>query len=125
MKTILTIPPSANRIWRTKFINKSGRVITYKAPDAVNWQEEAAWELKLSAKGEKLPFDKARVETFVYWPDNRKRDAANIEKILMDAIQDAGIVEDDKDIKDHRTVVMGIDREKPRLEIEISRNQGI
>ena len=112
MRTILTIPPSANSQWRIA----NNRI--FKTRLAKDWQEEAAWELKISAKGEKTPFDKIRVTMDVFFPDNRKRDLDNLLKLTGDAIQESGVVRNDADIWEWN-VKKKLDREKPRMEVEI------
>ena len=113
MKTILSIPPSVNHMYgRTRF----GK--TYKTIKGKDWQEEAAWELKISAKGEKTPFDKIKVTMEVFFPDNRNRDIDNLLKLTGDAIQESGVVKNDADIWEWN-VKKNLDREKPRMEVEI------
>src|SRR3990167_3378237 len=114
MKTILSIPPSVNHMYgRTRF----GK--TYKTIKGKDWQEEAAWELKISAKGEKTPFDRIGVTMEVFFPDNRKRDIDNLLKLTGDAIQESGIIKNDSDIMEWRVCKMEPDKLRPRIEVEI------
>jgi len=112
MRIILTIPPSANSQWRIA----NNRI--FKTKEAKSWQEEAAWELKLSARGQKIPLDRIGVTMEVFFPDNRKRDIDNLLKLTGDAIQESGIVKNDADIWAWN-VRKDLDREKPRMEVEI------
>ena len=60
---------------------------------------------------------KVVVRLWYYWPDRRRRDTGNAHKLLLDAMQ--GIVyADDVDVLPQ---VMGaeVDRENPRVEIEV------
>src|SRR3990167_8976272 len=109
---ILTIPPSANSQWRIA----NNRI--FKTQEAWQWQEAAAWEIKLSSKGQKIPFAKIRVTMDVFFPDNRNRDIDNLLKLTGDAIQESGIVKNDADIWEWN-VKKNLDREKPRMELEI------
>lgn len=55
----------------------------------------------------------------LWFPDARKRDAGNYRKCLTDAM--TGIVySDDSQLHDERWIFGGIDREQPRVELEIT-----
>lgn len=74
-----------------------------------NWMEENGW---VTTEDHKV-----FVDVWVYYPDARERDCHNIDKILMDAFEDAGIYDNDSNAL-LRFQDFDIDIENPRLEIE-------
>jgi Holliday junction resolvase RusA-like endonuclease len=54
----------------------------------------------------------------LYWPDARRRDESNYLKLLEDALMPTAIV-DDHQITDTRAIRAGIDRLRPRGELEL------
>lgn len=82
------LPPSVNR--NTRF----GKGRTYSSPRYVEWQNSAIPELKAQANGTTVtgPF---KVSITLARPDKRKRDLDNQIKPLLDALQRAGIIEND------------------------------
>lgn len=88
-------------------------------PEAEVWKEETIllasnWRRK---NGWKTATGKVIVRLWFYFPDRRKRDTHNGLKILLDALEDARIYENDRyalpQIMDFE-----VDRENPRVEIE-------
>ena len=57
-------------------------------------------------KGPGLGKAKLEVHIQAFPPDNRKRDLDNIQKVLLDALQDAGLFEDDGQI-DYLSILRG------------------
>lgn len=74
---------------------------------------------------ESIPWTKARATLTFYWPDARIRDIRNAEhsmKAAYDGVVDAGIIpNDDAKHLAHGETRFEIDREWPRVEIEIER----
>ena len=63
--------------------------------------------------------DRLKVSINVFQPDRRKRDLDNLFKATLDALQHAGMYEDDSQIDDLRIVRLDVDKENPRLEVSI------
>jgi hypothetical protein len=64
----------------------------------------------------------------VFWADRRRRDVDNVAKAVMDAIQlgrgpGVALLADDSQVTDLR-VVKGVDRERPRIEVEVREIEG-
>ena len=78
-------PPSTNRLWR----QFRGRTI--KSKEYREWIERASAALA----GIKPVCGKYNLLILAARPDKRRRDVANLEKAISDALQAAGIVEDD------------------------------
>lgn len=54
---------------------------------------------------------------WIYWPDRRRRDAGNVEKVLTDSLK--GILFDDDQYVLPQAMDYQVDRDKPRVEIEL------
>jgi crossover junction endodeoxyribonuclease RusA len=78
---------------------------------ATMWRKETKWE---------TAHHKTYVKLWYYFPDNRRRDTHNTLKILMDALEDAGIYIDDRWALPH-IMNFEIDKNNPRLEIEFQK----
>ena len=90
----LPYPPSLNRIWRN-----DGKGRTYKPGPVVAWANQAAWLVK-AAMGSAKPLDgPVAVKIVAHRPDKRRRDVANLEKVVSDALQAGGLVVDDCQIR--------------------------
>ena len=108
---VLTNPPPLNHIYR--YTNRG----VYKTHKAKAWQEEAAWEIKLSKPGHFKGEVTVKVE--IYPPDKRRRDIDSSLKLLLDAIQDSGAIDDDYQVAELIVRRMEPDRKNPRLELLI------
>ena len=92
IKLTLPWPPTINLaklFWR-------GRVVTSKA--ARDYRDEVKVAIMQNASG--IDFGESRLEVHIqaFPPDNRKRDLDNIQKVLIDALQAAGLFKDDSQI---------------------------
>lgn len=74
----------------------------------LNWIEKHNWKKTIDRK--------IYVDVWVFWPDARERDCHNIDKILMDAFEDAGIYDNDTNAL-LRFQDFEIDMESPRIEV--------
>lgn len=110
-------PVSVNSLWMPLY----GRVCM--RPEA------RAYKAKLVAgfKAHGLPCepfgkaDRLAVHYVLFEPDqSRDRDVANYEKLLTDALQEAGLFPNDSQIDDNRQTRGGIDAERPRVEVYIT-----
>jgi crossover junction endodeoxyribonuclease RusA len=98
----LPYPPSVNRYWRRAgthmHISTAGRKYRQAICDLLGGRLAAPLAGPL------------RLEAHAYPPDRRRRDVDNIAKALLDALQHAGIYEDDSQIYrltiERRTVVI-------------------
>jgi len=76
-----------------------------------NWMEENNWETTENKK--------VYVDAWVFFPDARERDCHNIDKIIMDAFEDAKIYDNDCNAL-LRYQDFDIDIDNPRIEIEFT-----
>lgn len=84
----LPFPPSVNHyLKRSKFG-------TYKTKEAKAYEDEIAL-LVMVARANKHLSIPVEIEYLIWFPDNRRRDIANYEKVLTDSLVKAGVMEDD------------------------------
>jgi len=101
LKIDLPYPPTVNSYYRRAgrhvYIAKAGRHFRVEVCRAIGKCE--------GLKG------KLRVDVSVYFPDQRRRDLDNLLKGLLDALQHAGVYEDDSQISDLRVHAVGFSKE--------------
>jgi crossover junction endodeoxyribonuclease RusA len=110
--------PSVNHLYRNHTINgRRMRVITKEGQQwidaailyAKQWQRKSGWN---KASG------KVVMRLWYYFPDKRRRDTHNTLKGLLDALEEAGLYDDDKMVLP-RIMDFEVDRLNPRVEILI------
>ncbi len=116
IRLILPLPPSVNASHRNVRVD-----LRIKTRAAQDYMVEAAWLAKvwtqktgwtIPAKGQKV-----LMRTWTFWPDKRRRDTHNRIKILADALEGV-LYEDDRYVL-VREQDYTVDRERPRIEIEM------
>ena len=86
---------------------RSGRVYLLQSVQRYRWEVLRAW---MAASGEREPLDgPLRIEVAIYLKNKRNRDTDNFPKVLGDAMQDAGVFENDSQINDWFLHRAGID----------------
>lgn len=119
-RLILMLPPSVNHMYVNGRIgHRLSRILSSSAKhwmkSAVEttqkWREFNDW---------KTQNDKTIVYLWYYFPDHRRRDTHNTLKILMDALEEAGIYEDDKYALP-RIMDYVVNKDNPRIEIEFEK----
>lgn len=96
LKIELPWPPSINHYWR----HAKGR--HYISLEGTTYREMVFWTTT-KFRGQFKPTDRLSIHIDAYPPDRRKRDLDNVLKSLLDALQHAGIYEDDGQI-DHLSI---------------------
>lgn len=74
------------------------------------WKHEHQWEKAVNQK--------VIVRIWVVFPDKRKRDCHNLDKIVLDAMEEAELFDNDANAL-VQYIDMTIDKEHPRFEIEL------
>ena len=95
VKLELPWPPSINRIWKTT--SKGG---WYSTTEAKNYRQLIVYMAASQKLQGAFPKGvKIQLNVSAYPPDNRKRDLDNLAKVVCDGLQDAGVYNNDSQIK--------------------------
>ncbi|ADO45613.1 Crossover junction endodeoxyribonuclease [Hydrogenobacter thermophilus TK-6] len=89
--------PKSNRYVR----RKGGKV--FKPPRVKNWEVRALWEISQQYSGKPLE-GKLSMDVVLVLPNNRKRDIDNMLKSLWDILERAGVIKNDHQIYEIRTI---------------------
>ena len=103
IKLNLPWPPSVNSLYRIN--GKGKRAVVFKAKKAVAYANTVGWELK-RRKIEGFGTSRVEIDIQAYPPDRRRRDLDNIQKALLDSLQQAGVYQDDCQV-DKITIARG------------------
>ena len=92
----LPYPPSANRLWRRQRgrMMLSGAALAYRQTVAGLW-----WTERQQQNLQPIGPRKCRIKILAHPPDRRPRDLDNLLKPLLDALQWAGIMENDSQVQ--------------------------
>lgn len=119
---VITIPfpPSVNRLWR----QFKGRTIVSAEGRKYRSAVLAAMYEEKYKNGNQMAIwgapDDCSVSIRAFMPDARRRDLDNLLKASLDGLTHAGIWDDDSQIKKLTIEHCGIDRDNPRLEVEVT-----
>lgn len=102
-------PPSANRYWRHNY----GR--THLSREATAYRVAVRVLVRAYGARNRIAGDaRVGVELVLHAPDLRRIDIDNRQKQLLDALQHAGVYDDDGQVDDLRVLRGDIDRVRPR-----------
>jgi Holliday junction resolvase RusA-like endonuclease len=88
----------------------------YLSQSAVDWKEQAGWEIKRQWK--KKPLE-GKVELIIRWFFARERDISSGLKLTEDLLQEIRVYVNDSQIY-HEEMWKDFDKKNPRVEIEIA-----
>jgi len=94
--SLLPVPKS------NRYIRKKGGKV-FKPPRVKNWEVRALWEIKEQYKGEPL-VSKLSVYVELVLPNHRRRDIDNMLKSLWDILEKGGVIKNDSQIYEVRTI---------------------
>jgi crossover junction endodeoxyribonuclease RusA len=112
--TLEGTPPSTSQIY--KYCMRGNFISGYMTAQGKQKKEEYAWEMKIQYKG-KLLEEEFNLEIDFYFPDKRRRDIDNFNKLIFDAGTEI-IWKDDSLIKELKLRKF-IDKTNPRVEITL------
>ena len=113
MKIILEgTPPSTSQIY--KYCRIGNFIRGYMTAEGVRKKEEYRWTMKTQYKGNLL-VEEFALEVKFYFPDKRKRDIDNFNKLWLDAGKD--IIWQDDSLINELHLYKYIDKDNPRIEI--------
>lgn len=101
------VPPSANRLWRVG----KGRI--YKTQKYQRWLWEFLHSIRVSIPmfmGMKFPIVTGPFDVWILIHPNRKRDADNSAKAVLDAAEKLGLIRNDADARKVTQELVGKDR---------------
>ncbi len=108
--TIPEIPPSWNEIMRMHYHQRNKEV-----------QRWAGLVGMFNNSRKQHNYERAEVKLTYYFPDKRRRDPDNYSgKVIMDALVSNGVIKDDSFANVELVIVGGLDRENPRVEVEVT-----
>jgi len=114
-------PPSVNAVWRSVVRGKFAAV--YKTDQGKDYEKRVG-KIHILMGKPTLGDARLRVTVEAYPPDRRKRDLGNLDKVLMDSLEKAGVFNDDSQIDDLRFIRKEV--EKPGrviVNIQVLANQ--
>ena len=117
-RLILPLPPSVNHSHHQ--VRKGNRLMKIPSRQTKDFTHEAGWLAKEWAQKTgwtKTVKTKLYLRYYIYWPDRRKRDAGNVEKVLSDSLK--GILFDDDQYVLPQAMDFSVDRGNPRVEVEL------
>jgi crossover junction endodeoxyribonuclease RusA len=92
-----------------------------KSTEATTFIDEAGWATKVWMQKTKwqTPDKKAKVivNVWIFWKDNRRRDADNTFKLLLDSMKGIAFQDDSQVLP--RVMDYNVDKQNPRIEIEL------
>jgi Holliday junction resolvase RusA-like endonuclease len=110
----LTVPGEPVAWQRPRLNRKTGAIFTPKP--TINYENAIAWEAR--GKGVKFGDREVIVYTDFFCGNKRMKDADNIHKACLDALQKAEVFHDDNQVAEgHYRIFRGV--ENPRTEIRV------
>lgn len=121
LKLVLPLPPSMNHSHHN--LNMNGRLVRVPSKAAKSWTRDCITICTdaINRCGWPTPCDcKTVVEYTIWWPDKRRRDPSNLEKVLLDGLEKGGVITDDRWFLP-RCVDFAYDKANPRVEVTCRR----
>ena len=111
-------PPSVNSLYR---INRRSRI--FKSKKAVDYTATVGWTLKREGF-EGFGTSRVEIDILACPPDRRRRDLDNIQKALLDSLQEAGLFQDDCQV-DKITITRGNVIKKGNVFIQVKERRTV
>lgn len=117
----LPLPPSVNHCYR-RYTTKTGQRMNVMTKAGVSWTADAraiAFDARNRANWTCAQGEKVVLELTCFWPDLRRRDVSNLDKVLLDALE--GVIYDDDRWALPRWMDFSTDRGHPRVDVVVKR----
>ena len=121
LKLTLPIPPSTNHSHH-EISTKNGRRMRVPSKATKDWTKFARDAAESAMRDQQFPYitdEKVILRYWVFWPDKRKRDCANLLKVALDALE--GVVYNNDRYVLPRAIDYSSDKGDARIELEIER----
>ena len=116
----LPLPPSLNSIYRAIGAKRGRPSRNILSAEARQWVAKALPLIYSQMFDWEMLHGDVVVEYGYVFPDKRRRDVFNYEKLLSDSLTKAGVWADDCQIVEGKVKRLGIDRGRPRVEVLVS-----
>ncbi|MCL6455071.1 MAG: RusA family crossover junction endodeoxyribonuclease [Alicyclobacillus sp.] len=117
-RLVLPLPPSVNHSHRQ--VMNGRRLLRIPSAATREFTAVAGWRAKAWMRETGWVPTKAQkvvLRYWIWWPDGRRRDAGNVEKVMTDAL--VGILVDDDRYVLPRAMDYAVDQHNPRVEVEL------
>ena len=101
---------------------KTGRPMVIQSEQYIRYETECLWRLK-QYRGPKFK-SQVEVRALFYMPSKQRPDLTNCMQSVADILEKAGVIENDRNIVSWDGTRLLIDKEEPRVDIEIRRVEG-
>ena len=116
--TILGAPVTKKNHQRIARNRKTGTPFILQSKQAVSWEKAAVWQLANQWRGRK-PISSAAWVRATFYRERATGDLCNFMGALADALERAGVVENDRLITCWDSTRLDKDADRPRVELEI------
>lgn len=99
----------------------NGRPFLISSKRYRDWEKDAIEQIKQQQEyWQHIPMPQAvRAAMVFHLPDRRPRDASNLYQGVEDAMEKAGVVENDRQIRSHGGSMFLLDRDSPRVVVSV------
>ena len=105
---------------RKQIVSIGGKPRLISSSKARRWIDDAVMQLRTQWAGRSPIAAMVNARITSYLPTRRKTDASNLYQAPEDALQAAGVLLDDWQIESHDGSRRSYDKERPRVEIELT-----
>ena len=97
-----------------RMVRSGNRTLFIKSKGAMEFVEEAEWQLKTQYKGQPIESN-IKLDLDIYYPNNRSDLSP---ELFFDCLQHSGVIKNDKQIIEYSCRKL-LDKNKPRVECEL------
>ena len=121
LKLILRGRPITKKNSQIPIKTKSGKYFIIQSKQYRNYEKDCLLQIMTQQLMTPPLIGRLHLRAWYYMPDRRRPDLLNLLQATADIIEKAKVIENDKDIVSFDySRIMGVDKENPRVEIEIT-----